>query len=220
MKGHIRKRGERSWALVVELDRDPATGRRRQRWHSVKGTKRDAERKLRELLNSIDQGTYVKPAKLTVGEFLQQWLRDYAAVSVRPRTSERYESIIRNHLIPSLGAIHLTDLQPSHIQACHARALSHGRLDGKEGGAIRFDQVLLLVDGDKVTIGRPLVKGAVVKAKIIEQFKGKKVRVATYKAKSRYRRVLGHRKHLTKLQVQTIGASETAKKAVSKKTKS
>ena len=94
------------------------------------------------------------------------------------------------------------------------------KLDGKEGDTIRFDQVLLLVDAGKVTIGRPLVKGAVVKAKILEQFKGKKIRVATYKAKSRYRRVLGHRKHLTKLQIQTISASKTAKKAVSKKTKS
>ena len=41
MKGHIRKRGQRSWAVVVELERDPGTGRRRQQWHSSASTKRD-----------------------------------------------------------------------------------------------------------------------------------------------------------------------------------
>lgn len=124
MRGHIRRRGKRSWAVVVELPPDPGTGKRRQQWHSVKGTKADAERKLREILTAIDQGSYIKPARLTVSEFLQQWLRDYAAVNVRPKTYERYESIIRMHLSPVLGAIHLAELQPSHIQACHTKALN------------------------------------------------------------------------------------------------
>ena len=52
MKGHIRKRGDKSWAIVLDLGRD-AEGRRRQKWHSVKGSKRAAEKELTRLLNDI-----------------------------------------------------------------------------------------------------------------------------------------------------------------------
>ena len=45
MKGHIRKRGDKSWAVVLDLGRDE-TGKRRQKWHTVRGTKKDAEREL------------------------------------------------------------------------------------------------------------------------------------------------------------------------------
>jgi len=78
------------------------------------------------------------------------------------------------------------------------------RLEGKKGKKLAFDQVLLVVDGAKITIGQPTIKGASVKAEIIEQFKGKKIRVATYKAKSRYRRVKGFRPHLTRLKITQI----------------
>ena len=82
------------------------------------------------------------------------------------------------------------------------------KIEGKKGKALLFDQVLLLVDGPKVNIGQPLVKSAQVKAKILEQFKGKKIRVATYKAKSRYRRVKGFRPQLTKIKIEKITTSK------------
>ena len=81
------------------------------------------------------------------------------------------------------------------------------KIEGKKGQIVSFDQVMLLVDEAKVTVGQPLVKGSQVKAKILEQFKGKKIRVATYKAKSRYRRVKGFRPHLTKLKIEKIISS-------------
>jgi len=74
----------------------------------------------------------VKSGKLTVGEFLRQWLRDYAAANVRPRTLERYESIIETHLIPAWGNVPLSQLQPAQIQACYTKSLNK-RLDGKPG---------------------------------------------------------------------------------------
>lgn len=82
--------------------------------------------------------------------------------------------------------------------------LEVGKIEGKKGGSLVFNQVLLLVDGEKVKVGQPLVKGAQIKAKIAEQFKGKKIRVATYKAKSRYRRVKGFRPQLTKVKIEKI----------------
>ena len=78
------------------------------------------------------------------------------------------------------------------------------KLEGKKGDKITFGEVLLLSQADKLKLGKPLVKGATVEAEILEQFKGKKIRVATFKAKSRYRRVKGHRKHLTKIKIKKI----------------
>lgn len=137
MKGHIRKRGESSWAIVVDLGPDPETGKRRRQWQTVKGTKRDAERVRREILHSIEIGTHVKPMKMTVGQFLNQWLEDYVAVNTAPKTAEGYRVIVNRHLIPNLGAILLTQLQPSHLQGYYTRALSQGRVDGKGGLSAR-----------------------------------------------------------------------------------
>jgi hypothetical protein len=66
MKGHIRRRGENSWELKFDLGRNPATGRRLTRYHSFRGTKREAQVELTRLLNDANQGTYVDPAKTTV----------------------------------------------------------------------------------------------------------------------------------------------------------
>jgi integrase len=133
MKGSIRKRGKGSWSVIIDLPRDPQTGKRRQQWHTVHGTKKDAERELRELLHSVESGTYVKPSKLTVAEFLEGWLEDYVMISTAPRTAERYEEIVRVHLIPALGSLPVTALRPEHIQRYYTRALESGRRDGKGG---------------------------------------------------------------------------------------
>ena len=78
------------------------------------------------------------------------------------------------------------------------------KLDSETGSTIGLDSVLLLVDGDKKHIGNPTVKEAKIKAKIVEQVQGQKIRVATYKAKARYRKVKGHRAQLTKLLIEQI----------------
>lgn len=70
--------------------------------------------------------------------------------------------------------------------------------------SVIFDEVLLLVDDKKVKIGQPRVEGAKVKAKILGQIKGEKIRVAKFKAKSRYRKVKGHRQRLTKVKIERV----------------
>ncbi len=70
--------------------------------------------------------------------------------------------------------------------------------------AVSFDTVLLSVADEKVTIGKPNIAGAVVKATVVEQRKGEKIRVAKFKAKVRYRRVTGHRQHLTRVKIDQI----------------
>jgi len=130
MRGHIVKRGRNSWSIVLDLPRD---GKRRQQWVSVKGTKKDAERRLSELLHQIDTGSFIKPCKVTVADFLRQWLQDYATMSVRPTTLQRYKGIVEGHIIPAIGNIPLVRLQPSAVQSCYTKSLNGARLDGKPG---------------------------------------------------------------------------------------
>lgn len=78
------------------------------------------------------------------------------------------------------------------------------RLAETVGESITVSDVLLVVDGDKALIGDPLVKGASVTLQINDHHKGDKIRVAKYKSKSRYRKVIGHRQALTTWEVVKI----------------
>lgn len=78
------------------------------------------------------------------------------------------------------------------------------KLPVEKDSPVIFNQVLLLFCDDEVKIGTPTVSGATVKAKVLEQKKGKKIRVAKFKAKSRYRRVMGFRPQLTKIKIEKI----------------
>ncbi len=131
MRGHIVKRYKNSYTIVLNLGIDPTTRKRKQQWVSVKGTKKDAEKRLSELLNQLDTGTFMKPGKTTLAEYLERWLKDYALPNLSPRTVEGYETIIRCHLIPKLGSIPLGQVKPEHIQEYYSEMLSSGRYDGK-----------------------------------------------------------------------------------------
>ncbi len=73
MRGSVVKKGG-SYYVKVELEPDPATGRRRQKWHSGYRTKREAERARVDLLSKLDRGEYVEPSHQSLGEFLEEWL--------------------------------------------------------------------------------------------------------------------------------------------------
>jgi integrase len=135
MKGYLKKRCDSSWSIVLYLGRDPVTGQKRYKWHTVSGNKKKAESELARLLHELDTGVYVEPGKLTLKEYLERWLTDYAKLKVGAKTFERYEAIVTQHLIPALGALPLSKLQPLHIQAVYSKALQDGgRKDGREGG--------------------------------------------------------------------------------------
>ncbi len=127
MPGSIVKRGKNSWSVIVDLGRDPVTGKRRQLWRSVKGTKRDAQVVLTQLLHQRDTGVDAPPGKTTVGEFLQLWLQTYAAPNTAPKTYERYEQLMRVHVVPLLGNIPLSKLRPLHIQGVYQRVREKGQ---------------------------------------------------------------------------------------------
>lgn len=81
------------------------------------------------------------------------------------------------------------------------------KLDAKEGAVVHFGEVLLVADGDGVTIGTPFVKGAKVDAKILKQGRDRKKIVFKYHSKSRYRKKKGHRQHFTEVEITKIAAA-------------
>ena len=80
------------------------------------------------------------------------------------------------------------------------------KLPGEVGAPVTFEKVLLVSDGENLTIGNPLVTGAAVQGHIVEQAKAKKVIVFKYKRRKRYRRKQGHRQHYTAVRVDSIGS--------------
>jgi integrase len=144
MKGHIRERSPGNWAIVIDV-RDPETGKRRRKWHSFKGTKREAQIESSRLISAISGGAYIEPARMTVGQFLDRWL-EHIKPRVSPRTHERYGEIVRKNLNPLLGAVVLMKLRPMQISDAYTKALSGGRRDGTGGlspTTVRYMHVIL-----------------------------------------------------------------------------
>lgn len=77
-------------------------------------------------------------------------------------------------------------------------------LDAEPGTAVTLDRVLLIADGDNVTVGAPVVKGASVQATVVRHGRGKKVIVFKYKSKAHQRRKQGHRQNFTALRIDKI----------------
>src|SRR4029077_16545790 len=105
MKGHIRERSPRHWAIVLDL-RDPETGKRRRKWHSFRGTKREAQSECARLIAAKD-GLDLEPGKTTLAQFLARWC-EHMKTQVAPRTHERYEEIATKNIVPLLGAVVLS----------------------------------------------------------------------------------------------------------------
>jgi integrase len=132
VKGHIRPRGKGVWAIVLDLERGP-DGKRKQKWHTFHGPKKDAEREMARLLHSLNTGAYVPPTKETLGEFLEAWLRDYAALRVSPKTLQAHTSWVRSQIKPRLGSVRLDQLTSAAIQQFYVQLLGSGHRS-KQGG--------------------------------------------------------------------------------------
>ena len=129
MRGHIRERSPGRWAIVIDVPQD---GKRKQRWHSFKGTKRQAQIECARLIAELQNGTAVEPSRMTVAAFFERWI-EHMQGQVSPRSHERYAEIARKNLMPLLGGLSLTKLQPAHISQAYAKALASGRRDGAGG---------------------------------------------------------------------------------------
>jgi len=120
MRGHIRKKSE-SWQIQVYMGTGP-DGKYRRHFETIHGRKSDAQKRLNELLVSLEKGIYTPPGRLTVAEHLRNWLEGYVKTNCSQRTLDGYQSIIETHLIPALGQVQLKHLHPQAIQSYYGKA--------------------------------------------------------------------------------------------------
>jgi hypothetical protein len=119
MSGHIRRRGKNSWELKFDIGRDEATGKRFTQFHSFKGTRKEAQFKLAELIASVSKGSYVSRSRLTVAEHtgarIDQWV---SLGKITPKTAERYRELLANQIVPHIGVKAVQKLKPADIEQC------------------------------------------------------------------------------------------------------
>jgi integrase len=134
MKGHLRARDRRkvggkkkpcnTWQLVVEGERD-ADGKRLQHYRSFRGDRAEADRALRQFLSELETGYVGDGDRLTVAEFVEQWLL-HTATRVRASTVARYRQLLERRVVPAVGSLKLRELRPMHIQRLYDVALHSG----------------------------------------------------------------------------------------------
>jgi integrase len=132
MRGSVVKRGA-TYSVVLEVDRDPNTGKRKQKWHSGYRTKRAAERALAEMVDAVNRGAYVPKTRQTVAEFAVEWL---AAIepTVRPATHYSYARNLRLHAVPYIGTAALVSVDAGTLNGLYATLLASGRKNQAGGG--------------------------------------------------------------------------------------
>ena len=134
MKGHIQKRGKNSWRLKFDAGRDPDTGERDVQYHTFRGSKRDAQKKLAELIASVSTGTYVEPTKITVSAYVRERIDQWeAAGHITARTAEGYRYYLDNQIPMQIGGMPVQKLRPADVEKWHSTLLASGRADGKGG---------------------------------------------------------------------------------------
>ena len=125
MNGHIRRRGERSWELKFDLGADPFTGKRRIRYASFKGTKRDAEIEFGRLVLKTRRAKALIREGDRLRNFCDRWDRDWAS-RTSAKTFERYREMIALYVMPHLGAVRIQKLRPVHLTS-YMQAVTRGR---------------------------------------------------------------------------------------------
>ena len=180
MRGWIfkRKPEDKKWTIVVDIGIDSKTGKRKQLYRTV-GTMKRAEKQLAAIIGMVESGKEVRPVRLTLGQYLSQWLDEYAKVNTSPRTYQRYLEIVHDNLVPSLGSIPLMELKPHHVQSYYTKALVSGRKDGKGGLSAKTvtHYHRLLFEALKYAVKHEMIFRNVAEAVTPPKAKGKKVTV-------------------------------------------
>jgi integrase len=126
MRGSLKQRYKGSWSIILDLgyETDPQSGlqKRKQRWHTFRGTRKQAEDKLADLLKEVKDGQYVDVSTLTLGAWLREWLAA-SKKQFRLNTYTRYHGIIEQHLAPSaVGQMVLQQVRSTHLEAYYSAA--------------------------------------------------------------------------------------------------
>lgn len=184
-EGTIYRRPNGLWAGQVTVGPDPKTGKPKRLTFYGK-TKSEVKRKMEEAKARAITTGFVETARVTVGDWLDRWLEQYARPRVRPTTWGCYEYIIRVHLRPALGAVALKALRPEHLQA-----LYNGRLaDGLSNRTVRLMHSVMHA-ALKQAVKEGLVLRNVSEAASPPQQKKREMRVLSREEQQRFLAVLG-----------------------------
>ena len=129
MRGHIRQRtkDKKTWSVIIELNR--INGKRNQKWYTVHGDKKDAEKFLTEKLRELDTGTFIDSKNINVRQYFDYWYEQHCLLKLSPTTYESYRRNLDNYILEELGHIKLEELQPMHLQnfytKCNKKGLSN-----------------------------------------------------------------------------------------------
>ena len=115
--GQIAQRGPKQWRLRVYLGFDPATGKRKYFSRTVRGTRKEAEVELRDLLAKGDAGNLGITGRDTVSAYLDRWLETVVEPSTRARTYDDYKRVVTDYLEPHLGAARLGQLESADVRS-------------------------------------------------------------------------------------------------------
>jgi integrase len=124
VKGHIRERSPGHWAIVLDVI-DPASGKKRRKWYSFTGAKRQAQAECARLITAQGNGVQIDPGRITVAQYLTRWLA-HVETQVSPSSHATYSTIIRSYVLPVIGASQLKKLRPEAIASLYATALKSG----------------------------------------------------------------------------------------------
>lgn len=117
--GSIRKRtdskGNVTYQITLEMDRDPITGIRHRRYHTVHGSKREAQEVLKKLLLNPDENLNAIQSSIRLRDWMRTWLDEYLP-HIAQTTRDGYEEKIRNHISPVLGSTPINQLDTTQIQ--------------------------------------------------------------------------------------------------------
>ena len=89
-------------------------------------TRKEVQEKLKVALHEQQKGTLVTAPQQKLEDFLKQWLEDTQRDSIKPRSYERYEEIVRLHIVPALGRVQLQKLTPQQVQSFYAKKIKEG----------------------------------------------------------------------------------------------
>jgi integrase len=129
MRGHLRKRGS-TWQLIVEGARDPLTGRRRQISRSLRGTKREAEAALAQLLVEVGSGGGLAATRATFGELLDRWI-ELSSPDWSPSTVQVNRAFVETYIRPALGRRPLRRITVAELDRFYAGLRERGSVAGE-----------------------------------------------------------------------------------------
>ena len=129
--GTIRQRPDGRWEARFTVGRDPGTGKQIQR--SVYGsTQKEVRQKLAQAVAALDNGDYFEPSKMTLARWVEIWLEEYTG-DKKYLTVKHYKAQCRAHIVPSLGAVKLSELTTPQIQAFY----NHLQREGLASKSVR-----------------------------------------------------------------------------------